>query len=126
MGRVRADVHQVGDTVSAFALGIAFKQLANLEKQHDKDCLGKLCLGPWQKTDAECPYGRNRHEEMFVERITVKQTLDSLVEGVVPDEQIRDQIDQQQLPGGQIVSMFDNDGCDEQQDGDGDERQLSL
>ena len=62
----------MGNTVTALSLGIALEEFAYLEKEHHKHGLRKLCLCPWQETDAERTDGGYRHEEMFVEDISVE------------------------------------------------------
>jgi hypothetical protein len=104
----------MGNAFTAFALGIAFEKLTDLEKQHNKDRLGKLGLGTWQKTDAECPNSGDGHKEMFVESLAMCQSLSGFLERVETDNQIRDQIDKKQLPGRQVATFL-NDNCSNQQ-----------
>ena len=85
----------MGNALAALALGIAFEKLADLEKQHDKDRLGKLRLGSWQETNTKCPNGGDGHKKMFVERLAVRQSLGCFLERVEADNQIRNQIDEQ-------------------------------
>ena len=85
MRHIRPNVHQVGDAVAALAFGIAFEKLTDLEKQHDKDRLGKLRFGTGQKPDAKCPDSGNGHEEMLVESLAMRQALGSLLERVEAD-----------------------------------------
>ena len=95
MRHIGTDVHQVGDAFTTFALGITFKKLTDLEKQHYKDRLGELRLGTWQETDAKCPDSSDGHKEMFVERLAVRQSLGGFLERVKTYDQIRNQIDKQ-------------------------------
>ncbi len=82
MGHVGADVHQVRYALAALAFSIAFEKLADLEKQHDEHRLWKLRLSPREETDAKCPDGGNRHEEMFVEGLAMRQALGGLLQRV--------------------------------------------
>ena len=118
IGHVGTNVHQVRNAFAALALGIALKQLADLEKQHDKDRLRKLCLGTRQKPDTKCPDGRYRHQEMLVERLAMSQTFGSLLERIETDEKIRNQINKQQLPCGQIAVFLDDHRCNQKDYGD--------
>ena len=56
----------------------------------------------------------------------MSNALGSLAQRAVADEQIGHQVDQQQLPCGQLAVLLDDDGRDEQHDGDANQRQLSL
>ena len=115
----------MGDAVAALSLGIALEKLTDLEEQHDEDSLGKLCLGPWQETDAERSDGGHGHQKVLVEGIAVGNSFCCLLQCVVPDEQIGNKIDQQQLPCGQLAVLFDDDGGDEEHDGDGNQCQFA-
>ena len=55
---------------------------------------------------------------MFVEGLSVRQALRSLLQRVEADEQIRHEINQQQLPGSQCSVLFDQYRCNEQHDRD--------
>ena len=70
MSNVRTDIHQVGDAFATFALCIALKELAHLEKQHDKNSFREFSLCSWQKTDAECTDGSYRHQEVLIKGIS--------------------------------------------------------
>ena len=85
----------MGDTLATFAFGVTFKELTYLEKQHDEDRLGELCFGTWQETNAKCPNGGNRHEEMFVESLAMCQSLGGFLQCVEADEQVRNQINKE-------------------------------
>ena len=95
MCHIGTNVHQMGNAFTAFALGIAFKEFTDLEKQHDEDRFRELRLGTRQETDAECPNSGNRHEEMLVESLSVHQSLSGFLERVKTNNQIRNQIDEQ-------------------------------
>ena len=111
---VGPDIHQMGNARTALPLGIALKQLAHLEEQHHKHRLGELRLSPRQETDAQGTDGRHRHQEVLVERLAVRQSLGSLLQRVPADEQVRHQIDQQQLPCSQLAPFFDEHGPSQQ------------
>ena len=85
----------MGNALAALALGIAFEKLADLEKQHNKNRFRKLRFSTWQEADAECPDSGDGHQEMFIERLAVRQSLGGFLERVEADDQIRDQIDEQ-------------------------------
>ena len=93
MSNVGANIHQMGDAITTLTLGIALEELANLEEEHDKHCLGVLRLSTRQETDAEGTDGGDRHEEVLVEGVALKHTLDSLFQRVVTNEEVRNEVD---------------------------------
>ena len=98
-GRVRTDVHHSLNGVAALVLGIVLEQLAHLEKQHDKYCLGELWLGPGQETDAQRTYGCYAHQEVFVERVALPDALfHGFAHDVVADNEVRHQINAKLRP----------------------------
>ena len=109
MRHVGTYVHQVADALAALPFGIALEQFAYLEEQHDEDSLGKLRLSSRQETDGECPQRGYRHEEMLVEGIALQQALSGLFQRVVTHQQVGNQVDEQQLPGGQREVLLDDD-----------------
>ena len=126
IGRIGSDVHKVLNAVATLALGVALKQLANLEKEHHKHRFGELRLRPREETDAQRADGSHAHQEVLVEGVSVGQSLGRLFQGVETDEEIGHEIDQQQLPGVQR-SVFLNDHRRHQHDnGDEDFHQLLL
>ena len=96
----------MGNTLATLSFGIALKQFANLEEQHDENGLRKLRLSTGQKADEQGSDGGNRHQEMFVESLAVNESLSRLFQRIVTNQQIGYQIDQQQLPGRQFESVF--------------------
>ena len=97
VGCIRADVHQMGDAVTASAFCIVFEQFTNLKEKHDKHGLGKFRFSPWEKTDAKGTDGGQGHQEMLIEPIAFGDAFAGFSQGVVTDKQIRNQIDRQQL-----------------------------
>ena len=114
------------DALAALALGIALKQLADLKKQHDENRLGKLRFGTRQKADAKRPDGRNSHQEMLVESLAMRQALSRFLERIETDEKIRNQIDEQQLPSGQMAFFLYNNCRNKQGHRNGDLDDLAL
>ena len=106
MGDIRPYIHQMGDTVAALSFGITLEEFAHLEEQHHKHSLGKLRLGARQEADAERADGGYGHEKMLVEGIAMHHALGSLAQCVVADKEIRNQIEQQQLPRRQLVVLL--------------------
>ena len=98
---VGAYAHEVRYAVAALALSIAFKHLAYLKEQHDEHRLGKLRLGSRQETYAESPHRGYRHEEILVEHVATGDSFPCLLERVVAHEEIRHEVDKQQLPCGE-------------------------
>ena len=64
------------------------KELAHLEKQHDKHRLGKLHLSTRQETDAQGSDGRYRHQEIFIEQIPFNDTLSRLLKSSETNQEI--------------------------------------
>ena len=114
------DVHQVGYTLTALPLSVALEEFANLKEEHHEYCLGILGLCAGKKAYAQGTNGGDGHQEVFIEHVAADDTLGRLPQSVVADEQVGHQVDQQQLPGGQVTSLLDHDGRDEQQYGNGD------
>ena len=124
MCHVRTDIHQMGDAATALSLGIALEEFTYLEEQHDEDGLWDLGLGTRQKTDGKSADGGHRHQEVLVEGIAVCQTLGSFFQRLVTYQQIRNEIDQQQLPCRQRPLMLDDDGAYQQHRRQKNQRQL--
>ena len=101
MGYVWTDVHQMRNTLTTLPFSITLKEFAHLEEEHYKDCLRKLRLSSWQEADAESAYGGYGHQEMLVEGVALHQAFSSLLQRACSDDEIRDKIDQQQLPRGE-------------------------
>ena len=116
----------MGNAATTLSLGVALEEFANLEEQHDEDGFGELCLGTWQETYGKGADGGYRHQEMFVEGIAVHQSFDGFLQRFVTYQQVRNEIDQQQLPRRQCPLMFDDDSDSQQQGGNDDERQLTA
>ena len=89
----------MGDAFAAPALGIALEQLADLEEQHHEHGFRKLGLRARQEAYAERAYGGDGHQEVLVEHVSFDYALRGLHEGLAAYKQIRDEIDQQELPG---------------------------
>ena len=103
----------MGDAAAAVALGDALEQFANLIEQHYEYRLCELRLGAREETYAQRACGCDGHEEVLVQRLAVCKTLNSLFEGVPTCHQIRDQENQQQLPGLEGKCLFYDYGGDE-------------
>ena len=84
MRHVGPYVHQMGDAVTAPALGIALEELAHLEEKHHEHGLGELGLGARQETNAKCADGGDGHEEVLVEGVAVGDALPCLPECLMP------------------------------------------
>ncbi len=113
MGYVRTDVHQMRNTLTTLPFSITLKEFAHLEEKHHKDCLRKLRLSSWQEANAESAYGGYGHQEMLVEGVAIHQTFCSLLQRACSDDEIRDEIDQQQLPRGERLCLLDRNSKDE-------------
>ena len=113
--RVGTYIHKVGYAVATLALGVTFKQFANLEEQHYKDRFGKLGFGTRQKTDAECTDGGDGHKEMLVEHVATDDALKCFLQRIVTDKKIRHEVNQQQLPRRQTAIVLNNNCADKQQ-----------
>ena len=83
MGDVRTDVHEVGDAVAGLALSVTLEEFTNLKEKHHEYCLGVLGLGSGKETDEQGTDSGDGHEEMFVEGVTVGDTLPCLVQRLV-------------------------------------------
>ena len=88
MRHIRTDIHEMGNAVTALALGIALEEFTHLEEEHDEDRLRKLTLGSWEETDAEGTDGGDGHQQMLVERLAVEEALDGLLQSAYTNEQI--------------------------------------
>jgi len=126
MRDVRADIHQVSDAVATLAFSIPLEELTHLEEEHYEDSLRKLGFSTRQESDTEGSDGGYRHEKMLIEGISVEQTLNGLLQRVVPDEQIGDEINQQQLPLRQVGILLDENRCNQQYDGGDNKLELLL
>ena len=115
IGSVRADVHQVGNALAAAAFSYAFKQLTDLKEQHYEDCFRELGGGLRQEPYAQRAEGRNAHQKVLVEGLAVSDALSRLLQSVESRNQIRNQINQKQLPGGQAGLFLNYYGCNQQQ-----------
>ena len=114
----------MGNAFTALSFGIALEQLAYLEEEHHKDRLRKFGFRPRQEPDAERTDGGYRHQEMLVESLTLGQSLDGFLQCVVTNQEVGDEVDHEQLPLGQVQSLFDSNRHDEQYDGDTNEPEL--
>ena len=117
IGHVRPDVHQMGDAVTAPPLRIGLEQFADLEKQHNEYRFRKLRLRTRQEAYAQRAEGGQRHQEMLVEHVSMPDAPGRLQQCLAADKQVRNQVNQQQLPGLPTVGMFQDYGRDEQQRG---------
>ena len=106
MGGIGAHLYEMGNAIAAAALGVALKELAHLEEKHHKDRLGKLGVGAGHEPDGEGTDGGDCHQKIFVEHAAMHYPLGSLAQRRRAHEQIGNQIDQQQLPGGQRQRML--------------------
>ena len=126
MGYVRTDVHQMRNTLTTLPFGITLKEFAHLEEEHHKDSLRKLRLCSWQETNAESAYGGYGHQEMLIEGITLQQPFSSLLQRTCSDDEIRDEINQQQLPRGERLCLLDRNSKDEKSYGLDNQPQLAT
>ena len=125
-GLVGTYLHQVSNGTAALSFGIALEELAHLEEQHHEDGFGKLGLSARQEADGQCPDGSYRHEQVLVEGIAVGQSLGSLLQCLVAGKEVGHEIDEEQLPGGEMSVMLD-EGCrDERQRGRDDDGELAA
>lgn len=114
MGHVRADIHQMRDARPTLSFGQSLEILAHLEEQHHKDGLSKLALGTWQKTDAEGTDGGHRHQEVLIEGVAMRQSLGRLLQRACTYYKIRYEVNQQQLPCGQLQRFLYDDSRNQQ------------
>ena len=114
----------MGNAFTALSFGIALEQLAYLEEEHHKDRLRKFGFRPRQEPDTERTDGGYRHQKMLVESLTFRQALDGFLQCVVTNQEVGNEVDHEQLPLGQVQSLFDSNRHDEQYDGDTNEPEL--
>ena len=128
MGRIRADVHEMGNRLPAPAFGDSLEQFAHLEEQHHEHRLRELRLRPRQEADDKRPDRCDGHEEVLVQRFAMGQCLDRLLDGLPPHDEVRDEVNQKVSPCGPLGSLLDNHGRNEQHGrrGDLDQRLLRL
>ncbi len=96
----------MGNAGAAPSFGIAFKEFAYLEEKHDEHGFGKLRVGSGEETDAECAHGGDGHEEVFVEHVAVYDTFPRFSECFAADNEVRHEIEQQELPSGPTARSF--------------------
>ena len=128
MGRIRTDVHEVGDRLPAPAFRNPFEQFTHLEEQHHEHRLRELRLRPRQEADDERPQRGDGHEEVLVQRLPMGQCLDRLLDGLPSHDEVRNEVNEQVSPCGPIGSLLDDDGRNEQhgRSGNLDQRLLRL
>ena len=128
MGRIRADVHEVGNRLPAPAFRDPFEQFTHLEEQHHEHRLRELRLRPRQEADDERPQRGDGHEEVLVQRLPMGQCLDRLLDGLPSHDEVRNEVNEQVSPCGPIGSLLDDDGRNEQhgRSGNLDQRLLRL
>ena len=126
MRHIRADVHQMGDALPALALSITLEEFADLEEKHHENGLRELGLCPRQETDAEGTDSGDGHQEVLVERVAVGDALPRLMQRLMAYEQIRNEVDEQQLPLGElrVWAVLDEDSDNQEDDGDADKQKL--
>ena len=90
------------------------RRVRPLGKQHHEHCLGELVVRAWHEPDGERTQRGNRHEEIFVQRLAMRHSLCRLSQHIVASDEVRHEINQQQLPRGQAARLFDDDAYDEQ------------
>ena len=98
MGGVGPDLHQVRDRPPAAPLGILLEELPELEEEHNEDRLGELALRPGQEAYPQCPKSGDAHQEVLVQQLSLRYSLRRLPQRIVPDDEVRDEVDEQQLP----------------------------
>ena len=94
MGRIRTDVHEVGNRLPAPAFGDSLEQFAHLEEQHHEHRLRELRLRPRQEADDKRPDRCDGHEEVLVQRFAMGQCLDGLFDGLPPHDEVRDEVNE--------------------------------
>ena len=114
MRHIGTDIHQVGNALTAPALGIALEQFANLEEQHHKHRLRELRLSPRQEADGQRTDGGHRHQQVLVEGIALGNALGRLLQRVITYYYIRYEINQQQLPCRQCPMVLHPYCCHQQ------------
>ena len=100
--RIRPDVQKLRNGTLTVALCNSFKQLADLEEQHDKNRLGKLLLSSRHKADQKCSDCRNAHQEIFIKNLSLTDVLGGLLQNIEACCRIRDQENQELLPHGKL------------------------
>ena len=116
----------MGYAVAALSFGITFKKFAYLEEKHDKYRFRKLCFSTRKETNSQRTNRGYRHQEVLIEGIAMSYALDSLVQRLVSNQQIGHQIDEQQLPSGQLAMLLYQDSTHQQQCRGRNEQQLPL
>ena len=98
MGGVGPDLHQVRDRPPAASLGILFEELPELEEEHHEDRLRELALRPRQEAYPERPKSGDAHQEVLVQQLPLRYPFRRLPECIVTDNEVRDEVDEEQLP----------------------------
>ena len=118
--RIGADFHKMGDGAAAAAFGYSLEEFADLEEQHDEHRLRKLRLCSRQKSDRQGAQSCHRHQEVFVECITVGKALSGFFQCVKADYEVWYEIYEKELPVLQVACLLDDDGRDEKDRRNGD------
>ena len=100
--RIRPDVQKLGNGTLTVALCNSFKQLADLEEQHNENRLGKLLLSSRHKADQKCSDCRNAHQEIFIKNLSLTDMLHGFLQNIEACCRIRDQENQKLLPHGKL------------------------
>ena len=108
----------MGNRFAALSFGISFKEFANLEEEHHEHGFGELGFCTREESDAERTQCGDGHEEVLVERFALHDPFDGFLDGVETNHKVGDKIDEQQLPRGQSVVVFDIYSDEEQNDGE--------
>ena len=118
---VRADIHQLADVTAAFADGIALEPLAHLIEEHDRDGL-RVISALRVKSERNRAHSRDSHQEALVEHLAVLDSLRRLYQNVVPDDEIRHEVERKTRPAARRREMQP----DHQRESDDDTRQHPL
>ena len=105
---IGTQVHQVRYALAAAAFGHLFEELSHLEEQHHEDSLRELSLCAGHKADSQRSHRRDTHKEVLAESLAVGETFGGLFQCIPADDQVRNQEQQQVLPGGPVgIFLYD-------------------
>jgi len=102
----------MGYRPAAVAFRYSFEQLTNPEKEHDEDRLGILGFGAIEKADRKGSDGGDRHEEVFIQSLSVDQAFGSLFQRIESYYKIRYKEKQKILPLLPCGIFLNDDGYD--------------
>ena len=90
---IGADVHELADIPAAPADGIALKPFADLVEEHDGDAFHIVAILVESKPHRAD--GRDRHQEILVERTTIPYALRCLDDDVIADDEVRHDVEEE-------------------------------